>query len=367
MTGESTATIDTSSGGPVRTAPAPRIDTSSLGTDPTLGVDNDTAKFVRDSREYALKGSNRDALINFTQGLNDSIVAKYAGIRARQQGINATTDARTYALNNSKGLKDSGTGAGAVGAEQEKGKEALDRIDAGQQAELSAAIGKADNLRQNQIRNETALGTKNQADSDKVAAQHKKDATDILTSFAKNGTNGVDLETLKTKEPDVYQSLQKALGYSDLEMTAKYNALKNTPAKLQFKINGDHVTGYGVGPDGKMTVQDEVVPGLSSGKYSIRTLDDGTLVKINQDTNEITTLHQGTKNNPKPTTYTKNQETDAKNWLARQTGFDSNTDYKAFDSDPTFKAWAIQKAADEKGAKKKSTPGAPTKSNPFSQ
>lgn len=312
--------------------------------------------------ESSTKADDASALLMDTKSMNDSITAQFASEIQAQKAANASSDARTLALNSKEGTTDSGTGVAAVETEQAKGRAALQNINDKQAAATTAALGKADALRASQQRAEQAQQQNDDKSYQALKVANQKAASDTLSSFA-NGN--VDLEKLKTTDPNSYNAIKNELGLSDLEMTAKYNSLKTTKnqTKYQYKVTGDTVTAYGVDANGNLVTHEETVPGLSQGKFTVKETKDGSLYKVDSTTGEITKLGGASAPKPAETTYSKNQETDAKNWLALQSGFDSAKDYAAFDSDPTFKAWAIQQATAAKPSKTKTS--AATPGNPF--
>lgn len=352
--------------------PAPaRVNPDTIGaTGPNVFTDSsgkvkgsnpsDVADYNNQTAENSRKTANTNRLAdiaNYAQGLTDSINQKYASKIADDKDLIASQSARAAVLNSHTGNTGSGTGAAALNTVQDKGNKVIAADEAARNAEIGVALGKVDTLKADQIKADALLAANNLKAYGDARLTAAKTAGDTLSSLAKSG---VDLATLKEKEPQAYATLQKGLNLSDMEMAAKYNASKQVPAKLQFKVTGDHVTMYGTDKDGKMTVEDQVVPGLSSGQWEITQTTDGRILQRNKTTGEYKTLGAGATHSSTTSTAPAASKADISGaivWMRSQ------PDYKPayetqFTKDPVAQAKVIEawKAATKKTTAAPSNP-----------
>jgi hypothetical protein len=347
-----------------RSTPAPRVNPDSIGLPPSEtnadGV-NSGKPFGSGPGSYTPDDNPYSRLSSYAKGLTDSINAKYSADEANDKDLIAQNDARARALNNSSGNIDSGTGAAAVNNVQTKGNAKIAADEQAKQSSIATALGQVDTLRSNQEKADQAQARNDLTTANNLKVQNSKLADSTLQSL---GKSNVDLNTLKTSEPESYNALLKESGLSPLELEAKYQTYKDTAnqTKYQYKINGDTVTAYGVDSKGKLVVQDQVVPGLSAGNFQVVRGDNGVLYKVDKSSGAITPLVNAakplaeakTKTGTTTTTQQKNEQNDALNWLALQPNYDKK-DVEAFQNDPQFQAWAIEQAKNAKAARTKST------------
>ncbi len=313
---------------------------------------------VKNPGEDPRIAARQTGILNYAQNLTDSINQTFASKIQGDKDLIAGQDARARVLNTRAGLNDSGTGSAAIDQVQQKGAKVIAADEAQRNSAIGVALGKIDSLRANQEKADAAQSANDLKAFGDLRAKNTKDATDSLSALA-NGN--VNLNTLKAKEPQTYATLQKSLGLSDLEMAAKFNSLKKPASQINYTYVTDRdglTYGYGVDPTTGQMVETgkQKLPGLQPGDTLTHTKDGQLLIKTAAGAYKPVTP-------PKPTSYSANQQTDALNWLARQKGYNDAIDKEKFNSDPQYKAWAIQQAEAEKAAAKKK-PGAST-NNPF--
>lgn len=235
-----------------------------------------------------------DRYLREAQQVTDLINSKYASKISGDKETIADMDSRARVLNERRGVTGSGTGESAVIQNKQKGDKVIAADEAAKTTEISAALGRIDQARSNEMKADAAQARNDLVTAQNLRAKNKTESEATIKSLA---TSGVDLDTLKTKEPESYDHLLKATGLSPIELEAYYNNQKDVAnqTKWQYKVSGDTVTAYGVDSKGQLKTQDQTVPGLSTGNYQIIKGDNGVLYKINKDSNEVTPLVNAAK------------------------------------------------------------------------
>lgn len=295
--------LSTAAGLGTRAPIAPRVNPDSISPDTSV---NGTGTFNQFEEARKLTPdevkTTADKYAAQLKGQTDAISAAFLDKTNNQKDTNSSNEARVRVLNTGKGLVDSGTGSAALARESDKGNKALGAIDDQRTLALTTAIDKIDALKENALKSEQVNKNGDVTAYNNLQTQNKKDATDVLTSLAKTGVNILDLQSDKKNPNDPnelssFDHLAKTLNLSPLELTSKYNALKDAAHQVKFtyKVAGDQVIAYGVDPvTGKLVEQTQTVPGLADGNWSITSTKDGTLLKFNKNTGEYKVLHGGT-------------------------------------------------------------------------
>lgn len=298
-----------------RTAPTTRVNPDTIVIPQTTANPGGGGTFEDYRTKTALSpaelASINDASTARAKSLVDVIDTEFTKRTATQTDANASQDARTRVLNARTGNTDSGTGSAAISATEKKGKDALDALDHEHSVAVEAALGQVDQLRQSQVQAETAKKANDLVAYNNLRSTNATKAESTLEALAKAGT---DLDKLKSDKdpntpdgPSSYDTLATELGLSPLELELKFNALKKTDQKVDytFKTSGDNVFGYGVDPaTGKIKTIEETIPGLGTGKYTLKETKDGALYKVDADTGAVSPIRGATSTAPKSATFT---------------------------------------------------------------
>lgn len=340
------ANIDPTTGGQ-RAPAAPRVDPSTIGTTTTPGVYRDAggnlqgtdAQGIKSLRDSQTNNANIQAtadLARYAQSVTDGINLKYGTKTQSDKDMIGAQDARARVLNSRSGLNDSGTGSAAINAVQEKGSKVLAADDAARTSEIGAALGKVSQLQANQAKAYAAQQANDLKSYNDLRASNQKEATNTLNALSKNG---VDWQTLKTKEPDTAATLQKELGLSDLEMTSIMNA--TSPSKINYTYvtdkNGD-TYGYGIDPKTNQITETPKsrIEGLQPGDTLTHTKDGSLLIKT--PAGAYKTPAQVKKESQ--TTQQRNDINNALVWMRSQPDYKEAYESK-FMNDPVIQAKII--------------------------
>ena len=199
-------------------------------------------------------------------------------------------DARTRGQNVNARLMGSSYASGAAAETEKIGQKERHSIRAEANAKISAALGQAEQLAVEQIQKERELNLKigEMAIEDRNAyiAEQESKAFQSIQLF---GEAGVDIEELKTKEPDVYETLLTNSGLSPFEMDAYLESYKPKESQIdyfheQFTEGADGnavMTRIGIDPNGKQVKRtyDLGIPfsevGAAGQEYKTITTDNG--------------------------------------------------------------------------------------------
>lgn len=132
-------------------------------------------------------------------------------------------------------------------------------------------------------------------------AQEQQMRAQTLDSLKELGKAGVDIQTVKEQDPQLYERMMQASGMSDVEMEAVLNNAKPAPERIdyQYKVAGNKLIAYGVDPvTGTLKSLEQTVD--LPENYSITTMPDGTVLALPDNWNGDTSLIKTVGNYAKP-------------------------------------------------------------------
>lgn len=274
--------------------PAPaRVDPDSIKSDTSNPSNSNT--FADYEANKALtpeetKAISDRATDNLT-AMRDVINAEFASKYAKQDEGNKQAQARTLVLNSKSGNIDSGTGVTALNETEKKGREAVAALDEQKAAKIQLALKNIDQLKYNEIEKATTKKSQDVTAYNDLLAKNKTVAIDSAKTLAEHGTSIDAIKADKdTTGVSTYDKLLKASGLSPLEFDAKFNALQKAANKISYtyKVTGDTVFAYGTDPKtGKISVQEQTIPGIGDGTWTIKETKDGDLYKVNSKSGEV--------------------------------------------------------------------------------
>lgn len=264
-----------------------------LGDDPRVTAANDAIKRFTggEPNQGEIYTQNRQ----FAQGALDAINAAANREVASANEVGAGMNARVRAMNISGGLGGSDFGTAAAVGQEQKNKKVIDLIEAERAAKIQATLDNVADLTSQQYaerRKEYLSQLNTDLDQAKAARDYdRQQAQERLTSLAQSGVN---IDKLKTAEPEVYNTLKTLFGGSDLELEGRFNAalpdnmkIKYTDKIIPDKSGNAVLLRYGVDPMTGSVKTSEYSLGQSYSlfteqKQPIET-NDGRLWRTNPD------------------------------------------------------------------------------------
>jgi len=215
------------------------------------------------------------------------LAAITAQTQAKEQGIKKTGEenlASQRSINLRAGLGGSDFGAAAKAETKADTQAKLDLLETERLAKVEAAITGLETLQQAKLDAEYARLDRKSEEYTKKRDQMAEEAQKQITSL---GQAGYSLADIKTKDPELYQSILDSTEKGDLEVEAMLNNAKDAANKIdyQYKTVGNKVIAYGVDKRTGKIVSMEQDVGVNfdektGGGYGVSFAPDGTMLLI---------------------------------------------------------------------------------------
>lgn len=216
-----------------------------------------------------------------------------------EQAAGAQDLARQRSMNLRSGLGGSDFGAANKAEIRTRTNQNVQGIEAQRDMAIGSAIDKIEQLAQSRFQIEQnalqqGFGNLMQV-QEYTQAQEQQMRAQTLDSLKTLGQSGMDIQTIKQRDPDLYEKLTVASGMSDVEVEAVLNNAKPAPERTdyQYKVMGNKLIAYGVDPmTGQLKTMEQEVD--MPDNYSVTTMPDGTVLGIpaewDGDTSKIVTV-----------------------------------------------------------------------------
>lgn len=222
-----------------------------------------------------------------------------------EQQAGAQDLARQRSMNLRAGLGGSDFGASAKAEVRNRTNQNIQGIEAQKQLQIGNAIDRIEQLAQSRFQiQQSAMqqGFQNMFQVQQYTqAQEQQMRAQTLDSLKELGKAGVDIQTVKEQDPQLYERMMQASGMSDVEMEAVLNNAKPAPERIdyQYKVAGNKLIAYGVDPvTGTLKSLEQTVD--LPENYSITTMPDGTVLALPDNWNGDTSLIKTVGNYAKP-------------------------------------------------------------------
>jgi len=215
----------------------------------------------------------------------DAIRTKYSSQVVTEQQAGTEDLARQRSMNLRAGLGGSDFGAANKIAVRDRTNKNIQAIEANQDIEIGNVLNDIEQLAQSRVQQEQQAlqqGFSNMFQYQQYTGQQQQQQrAQAVESIAQLGKSGLDLPTIREKDPQLYESLAQASGMSDIELEAVLNNNKPQAAKIdyQYKVSGGKLIAFGVDPQtGQMKVLEQEVD--IPDDYDISTMPNGTVLAI---------------------------------------------------------------------------------------
>lgn len=241
----------------------------------------------------------RDELARERQQQIDAIELSTRSAVQAEQASGAEDLARQRSMNLRAGLGGSDFGAANKAEVRNRTNENVRKIQAEGDMAVGQVIDSIDQLANQRFQLEQGAMQQNFSNSMEyeqyVQGQMQQQRAQAVESIAQLGKSGLDIATIKERDPQLYDNLLTASGMGEVELEAVLNNNKPAPAKIdyQYKVAGGKIIAFGIDPTTgqlKMVEQDAGLP----DNYKTLTADDGTILGIPEnwdgDTSKIVTV-----------------------------------------------------------------------------
>lgn len=273
--------------------------TAGITTDPVIDYFNRMQQGTSYDSIYKQMAKERQQQIDAIE-----MSAKQAVSAEQQAG--AQDLARQRSMNLRAGLGGSDFGASAKAEVRNRTNQNIQGIEAQKQLQIGNAIDRIEQLAQSRFQiQQSAMqqGFQNMFQVQQYTqAQEQQMRAQTLDSLKELGKAGVDIQTVKEQDPQLYERMMQASGMSDVEMEAVLNNAKPAPERIdyQYKVAGNKLIAYGVDPvTGTLKSLEQEVD--LPENYSITTMPDGTVLALPDNWNGDTSLIKTVGNYAKPT------------------------------------------------------------------
>lgn len=257
------------------------------GVDRSAGVNNNPmsqwSQFTDPNYFMGRSEDIRKQVERQMQGTIDAINKQYEGQVRREEEAGAQDLARQRSMNLRAGLGGSDFGAANKAGVRDRTSANVRDIQANQDVAVGNAIMKIEEIANQRISMEQTA-TQNAFTNTMALQTFKQQQEDSARSLVKElGTAGLDMETIKTKDPDLYEKIITTSGLGEVQAEALMNSARKTAQKIDYtwQVVGDKVLGYGVDPvtgDLKQVSQDLAV--TVPKNYSVSFAPDGTMMMV---------------------------------------------------------------------------------------
>ena len=241
----------------------------------------------------------RQELERERQSQLDGIRQKYSSQVATEQAAGAEDMARQRSMNLRAGLGGSDFGIANKAEVRNKTNANVRAIQANQDIELGNVLNSIEQMAQSRVQQEQQAIQQGFADtmqyqqySQQQQAQNRAQAVESISQL---GKAGLDIATIKQRDPQLYENLTQASGMGQVELEAVLNNSKPPAAKIDYQtiVRGGKIMMFGVDPSTgtmKMLEQEVDMP----DNYKTLQADDGTILGIPEnwdgDTSKIVSV-----------------------------------------------------------------------------
>ena len=298
----------------------------SMGVGGNGGLYDDLMSYLSPDSVIDRQKKIRQELERSRQSQLDAIKQKYSSQMDQRQQQGQEDLARMRSMNLRAGLGGSDFGAANKEQVREGVRKDFRMMEANRDVEIGNVINEIDQLAQQQFQIEQNAMRQNFSTAIEyqkyVQGQQQIQRKEMVDRVAALGKAGLDIASIKERDPQLYKNLTASSGMSDVELEAVLNNNKPAPAKIDYQtiVRGGKIMMFGVDPATnqlKMIEQEVDMP----DNYKTLQADDGTILGIPEnwdgDTSKIVTVG----NYRKP--------------LASEIG--GGAEYSA---DPTVESWA---------------------------
>jgi hypothetical protein len=213
----------------------------------------------------------------------DAINSRYEGQVRREEEAGQEDLARQRSMNLRSGLGGSDFGAANKAEVRNRTSANVRDIQANQDIAVGDAVMRIEQIAQNRIQMEqTAMQN---AFSNTVAMQGLKMQmqSQAKENIKELGAAGLDMETIKKRDPALYESITSAAGIGEVQAEYLMNTARKAAEKVDYtwQVVGNKVLGYGVDPrtgELKQVSQDLAVDVPKN--YSVSFAPDGTMMMV---------------------------------------------------------------------------------------
>lgn len=249
----------------------------------------------------------------------DSIETKYNEQVRQEQASGAENLARMRSMNLRAGLGGSDFGSANKEGVRQNTRASVRGIEAERDIQINDTMNKIDELANQRFQLEQQALQQGVTGIAQIQELQQKQRTQVAEKLSTLGSAGLDVTTIKERDPQFYESIQKASGMTDIEIEAVLNNSKQASEKIdyQYKIAGNKLIAYGIDPrTGTIkTLEQEVdIP----ENYSITTMPDGTVLAIPDNFNGDVSTIKTVGNYAKPSTESDNGLTPYQQFTATQ-------------------------------------------------
>jgi len=227
--------------------------------------------------------NTRDQFASERQSQLDAIRDKYTRQIEEEQEMGAEDLARQRSINLRAGLAGSDFGAAAKSQVRQNTRKNVTALEANRDIEIGNTLNQIEQLAQARVtqdQNVLQQGFQNITQIQQLQQQQQTQARDLVKQL---GESGLDMETIKNKDPDLYDQIVTSSGLGEVQAEALMNNARTQAEKIDYtwKVVGNKVLGYGIDPRTgtiKQVSQDldvEIPP-----EYSPSFAPDGTLMFI---------------------------------------------------------------------------------------
>ena len=298
----------------------------SMGVGGNGGLYDDLMSYLSPDSVIDRQKKIRQELERSRQSQLDAIKQKYSSQMDQRQQQGQEDLARMRSMNLRAGLGGSDFGAANKEQVREGVRKDFRMMEANRDVEIGNVINEIDQLAQQQFQIEQNAMRQNFSTAIEyqkyVQGQQQIQRKEMVDRVAALGKAGLDIASIKERDPQLYKNLTASSGMSDVELEAVLNNNKPAPAKIDYQtiVRGGKIMMFGVDPATnqlKMIEQEVDMP----DNYKTLQADDGTILgkpeNWDGDTSKIVTVG----NYRKP--------------LASELG--GGAEYSA---DPTVESWA---------------------------
>jgi hypothetical protein len=253
--------------------------------DRTAGVPQDPMSLYLQQMQGNSIDQQRKALAKERQSQIDAIELSAKQAVSAEQDAGAQDLARQRSMNLRSGLGGSDFGASNKAEIRTRTNDNVKGIEAQKDLAIGNAIDRIEQLAQSRFQiqqNAMQQGFSNMMQvQEYTQAQEQQMRDQTLESLKLFGQSGMDVQTIKNRDPDLYEKLMTASGMSDIEMEAVLNGAKSAAERVdyQYKVMGNKLIAYGVDPmTGQLKTLEQEVE--MPDNYEITTMPNGTVLGV---------------------------------------------------------------------------------------
>lgn len=255
--------------------------------DRSAGVNNDPmsswAQFTDPNYFMGRSEDIRKQVERQMQGTIDAINRQYEGQVRREEEAGAQDMARMRSMNLRAGLGGSTFGAANKAEVRTRTNQNIADIQANQDVAVSNAMTKIEEIANQRIQMEQTAMQNAFTNTIAMKGLQIQMQTQAKENIKELGAAGLDMATIKKRDPALYQSITSAAGIGEVQAEYLMNAAKRTAEKVDYtwQVVGNKVLGYGVDPrtgELKQVSQDLAVEVPKN--YGVSFAPDGTMIMV---------------------------------------------------------------------------------------